>query len=437
MPFYPPLAPVDVAYLFEKLCLQDDVVQGKLIGSNARFFDEDTVESVYRSTPAQPNFGVYQTRRGIFVLCGGLTNMDQGIWVHYAWSQEVTMDRETYGYNPLCYQWARNIYTLGIGKLPHNLDVFLVGHSGGCPTMEALAGIIRQQGKQKLHSIITAGGPRAMYAPHMDGIPLLDRFRFVIPGDPVTYLPPHHDESPASWIAEHAVRGLANALSVAGYPGVPNVGNSPMCWDRIVHTPGALNVYPDGSSTNNPDPFVPAAAVTEIVDWLALSGDWRHAKVHYNARINAWADRWIRNTGGGSAIFDEVHQGGGDWEVAAAVPSPFPEAPEPPIVWGPDLVVALRIRETETMGLTTEPTVTSKPGPAGGRQYSVYLAGKEVATYDARGRANTMARFLKKWLARLPSASKVDRDGLMMGVSSYLELASRGSGVTRQAVTVG
>lgn len=77
------------------------------------------------------------------------------------------------------------------------------------------------------------------------------------------------------------------------------------------------------------------------------------------------------------------------------------------------------------------------PGKNGGRLGVLTLNGEIVAIYENRGYAKTAARYLRKFLARLPAANSVSLSGLQTGLGNYLAAASRGRGVTKKSVVVG
>jgi len=427
------LTPVDVKDLWEQLWLQDMIYDRALTGGNAIFFGDPTISSFYYGGDEQPKYGVYHTRKGTIVLCAGLANATQAIWLHYSWSQAREM-ADNQGYSGLTRRWAEHVYRNALfDKGLREDSVILVGHSGGCPTMESLAGYLHTRNPGALSAIITAGGPRTILSNYLTGIPNVERFRIMVPYDPVCYLPPHEEESPASWIAEYGLRTSANVAHIIGYPGVPNVGTSPELWQRIVHTPGGLLMYPDGTTVSTADPLVPANAIRDIVDWInPLVGDVRHSKTTYRTAIRAWAARW-------ASLQPQPHSGAAPTVTIAApvilpAPSPGPEVALPLYVVDRDLLKTLRLLEEQTVAATNPTSVVSQPDGSGGREYSVFLAGNQVATFPSSGRARTFARTLDKWLRRLPTANSVERDGLVVGLTTYLDQASVGNGITRALV---
>jgi len=417
------------------LCVQDEVTAGPLRGDNAYFYGNPVVSSWYKDVPSQPNVGVYTYDEYVLVLCAGLKSAGMGLRFHDDWSRLAYLTPQ-HGFMRSVWQWANLIMDQELrARLRQNMHVVLVGHSGGGPTMECLAYLVKQYVRFITLTIITGGSPRSTLFRYGTSIPLADRYRFMYLGDPVPLLPPHAEESPSSWSAEAAARqaSLRDIPLARLFSELPDV--SPTCWDSIIHTPGGIMLTPQGNSWYANDCPAPSNVLGDIVSWL-YPGDRRHSKMWQLSAMRLWLERYNDASGVGGAS-----AGGGAWgqEVEPEVTAPGQ------FLFGvtgqlhntnPSFVLPIPFR-LEAIPMATDQIQThSKPAVGGGRQYELTLMGTTVATFPSRGRAETAGRMLRSFLRRLNNADEVDQQGMIDSFLAYLVALNNGGGIGRKEVSV-
>lgn len=435
MPELGPFVPRDVLRVWDMLCTQDEVTAGPLRGDNAYFYGNPVVSSWYRDLPNMPNVGVYTYDEYVLVLCAGLKSAGMGLEFHADWSRKSYM-LGSQGFMRSVYRWANYIMDHELRqRLRANMHVVLVGHSGGGPTMECLAYLVKQYVRFVTLTVITGGSPRSILYGRQYNIPLADRYRFMYVGDPVTYLPPHSDESPSSWSVEAITQGaLFRDVPLSRlFSDLPDV--SPVVWDQVVHTPGGIILTPQGNSWYANDQGAPPNALGNIVSWL-YPGDRRHSKMWQLNAMRLWARRFEATAGAGGG-----GDSGGAWgqEVEPEITAPgqflfgvtghlLRDAPAYILPIPPNGVIAPMA--------TNEIQTSSKPAVGGGREYTLSLMGLPIATYDTRGRANTAGRHLRGFLKRLGNANQVDQQGIVDALMTYLVAAGAGQGIDNRPVSV-
>lgn len=428
------LSPADLVMLWERLCEQDTDERRPLQGSSAEIFGPLRRATYYDTSPEIPNHGVYYYEDSVVVLSAGLKSAVMGLQFVQSWFSRSEM-ADNDGFMAIVSRWARQIYNRALKtKLYHRDHVILVGHSGGCPTMEALAHEIYLRGHANLMTILTGGGPRCILSGFEDNLPRVARWRFMMSGDPVTYLPPHADESPGSWlVAAHATIPLTlyDPVSIRDL----GTGQAPGVWEDVRHAPGGIQLTPEGNSWYATDPPIAANALGDIVNWLAFQ-DIRHAKTYQLAAMRLWLER---NSPQPDTQAGEG--GGGAWGIALDI-TPEETNSRIPGELGPttdsNFNYVLPITPTfERFPMDTVPIQTnSKPRPGGGRLYALTLGGLEIAVYSSSGRARTAARHLRAFLFNLNQAQLVDQQGVSDGLSAFLAAASVGKGLVRRSVAV-
>lgn len=417
------------------MCDQDFLFEGALRGAKGALFGPQDGPAFYISIASQPNCGMYTFGDSVLVLCEGLKNAPMSYRFHYGWRLRSRMEA-AYGFLPAAREWAVNLWnTELINRIRGKRRIVFCGHSGGGPTMEYLAYIVAGFYPGMIASIVTCGSPRAILDGFQRNCPWWERYRFMNVGDPVVNLPPHLDESPASWRAEATLGVLAfgpafNLISFAN-----QANDAPQLWNSVVHTPGGIMLWNDGRAARQESPLPGTQALGDIINW-AIFSDWRHSKLLYQQNIARALRREPQpdsQAGPGA---------GGDWGVETVaprapemLPAPTFEAPDPVTV--AEVSFILPIPQERLVFVEANPIRTgSTPGTNGERSYPLFLGGYQIATYPSRGRAETAARHLKGFLRRLANSNEVSQEELTAGLLSYLQGASQGLGVSKTPVNV-
>lgn len=411
-------------HLQNNLDRRDDAI--RLIGG---ILERPTSVEFVRNRPDVPNFLVLNSSQYKIVLCGGVQNPGMFGNAASGWSEPEAVARAD-GFNAyaarLTAEWLRPRMP---GRNHDGQSIVLVGHSLGGMLVHALAWQNFKAGELRPDLIVTTGSPRPL-AEGFAGFYLdVPTRTFAYQGDPITQMPPRFSEFPSL------------VMAAAGYETPINIGlvltgqndavlpPSISLWPRFHHAQGLAWLFDDGKTIAVDEAQDSAWTTNARYNNLTLAlnaaaGVPEHELSLYSAAIGRWAD--IDNP-----LFNKLNPG--------------QEAPEE----GLDEPIGdvLPIDNTEQFfmlplqgffPMATSPIRTdTQPGPNGGNVGTLFLRGELVAVFPTRSKARTAARYLNRFLARLPIANEVSLSGMTTGMSQYLADAAAARGVDKKPVRLG
>lgn len=333
------------------------------------------------------------------------------------------------GFNPWAAKQAMDHFWLAMpARLGFGVPLIMVGHSGGAMIVNVLNHMHAVAYDQPAATVITTGMPRARVSSPAPQWPYSEYFRYMTPTDPVCCLPPRFDEAPSTVLVAAGVSSgtpLQQVLQI-----LLNVTPNPplTVWPRFMHTPGGQTIdnlgftYPSDLPLSASLDLFPAAQLGSNL--ANLFGVAAHDHAVYGSylrqRVNKFGDIALNEDG-------EPDVGGDTW----------PSADDYYLI---PVDVSGNFQTPENGGRITVASnpiqVSTIPDPSGGTMGTLYLRGELVATYATRSKARTAARYLNKFLARLPAATEVSLSGMQVGISAYLADAAVGGGVDKKPVRV-
>ena len=208
---------------------------------------------------------------------------------------------------------------------------------------------------------------------------------------------------------------IAEALETISAPDIPPAA---VLWPRFIHPPGLIVLTTNGYATGmdtTPANITLLAEYSTIAQQLQL-GDLLPS--HEVAVIARTVGTWLKRES--VEVFNVPEQPEHEFGLFNA-DLLFSELPTN---GGPYFIVPI---EGVPFPMATNPIQTaSVPGPNGTTQGLLILRGEQIATYATRSKARTAARYLNKFLSRLPPALEVSLDAMQAGMSAYLADAAFG-----------
>lgn len=381
------------------------------------------------NVPNRPNTSLWQTKQAMIVLSGGVRTDSMYPLVIDGWSdaEKIALSR---GYNHFAYTIAlEQLLSVKFPELAGKPSWVMVGTSLGSMVCHAFNEQNRMRGQKDADAIITVGSPRSLASGYEGRYGQGEQYRFMNIGDPVCSFPPRFSEAPLLVTAASGLQGPWDRLLYLTISGDAHAPAPIRLWPRFYHTEGGICITPEGEAWEQEGP-VPNALLGTIAPgvleaYIGAEQFHDHATLMYDTNLR-------RRYKLGALQFP-LEVAGGEWGLAPGFDV------DPSFILPVD--IAGNFQPSFTGGFFPMPAspigTDTMPGKNGGRLGVLTLNGEIVAIYENRGYAKTAARYLRKFLARLPAANSVSLSGLQTGLGNYLAAASRGRGVTKKSVVVG
>lgn len=394
-----------------------------------------------RGVPNAPN-GLFVDCQDAFVsLIGGVRDNNMRLNILDGWNNGVGATSRD-GFNPWAYENAVNLFDHHMPNvLQPGVRLIMAGHSGGSMITHVLNSFRQRRQGYPADIVVTTGAPRCKRTFGDFVWPSSLYCRLMVNTDPVCILPPRFNEAP-SLVAlagglllgtpiRSAIRFLGGNQPNPPFTVWPSYGHSPNGFSmdslgliRTSDIPGAIN--PDQNILGEPG--------------VTLSNFWGLPE-HDIAVYVEYLDRHLRKFGDG-VIVEGVPNVITSGTSLFSMPVPLTvegvaDAPNfflLPVDLGENFILPVDGGRINPVAAPIQ--VGDMPNPDGGSLGALYLRGELVAIFPTRSKARTAARYLNKFLARLPAAGEVSLGGMSDGISAYLRDAAAGGGVDKRPVRV-